>query len=156
MTLARTVKTLRKNRHINQAEFGKLVGNIDQSTVSRWERGLQRPVGEALRRLAELAQVSPAELLDLAQSPSASGVTEDRGFGEVPQAEFHQPGGAAKRTIGPSEAIRRSPLFGSMKGTTIIVPGVDLTEPADPEWSKVYDDIYDHGVVLESPDRKRD
>ena len=32
----------------------------------------------------------------------------------------------------------RSPLFGSMKGTTIVMPGVDLTEPADPDWGKVY------------------
>ncbi len=33
----------------------------------------------------------------------------------------------------------RSPLFGSMKGTTIVAPGVDLTKPADPEWATMYD-----------------
>ena len=32
-----------------------------------------------------------------------------------------------------------SPLFGSMKGTTIVLPGVDLTKPADPDWEKVYE-----------------
>jgi hypothetical protein len=31
------------------------------------------------------------------------------------------------------------PAFGSMKGLIQIAPGVDLTEPADPEWGKVYD-----------------
>jgi hypothetical protein len=30
-----------------------------------------------------------------------------------------------------------------MKGTSIVMPGVDLTEPADPDWGKVYDDDYE-------------
>ncbi|MFC3325369.1 DUF7662 domain-containing protein [Mesorhizobium cantuariense] len=37
-------------------------------------------------------------------------------------------------------APRRHPIFGSMKGTLTILPGVDLTEPADPDWGKVYED----------------
>jgi hypothetical protein len=32
---------------------------------------------------------------------------------------------------------RRHPLFGWMKGTITIAPGVDLTEPADPEWGDI-------------------
>jgi len=45
----------------------------------------------------------------------------------------------------PAEPKRRSspdlfhPAFGSMKGLIQVAPGVDLTEPADPEWGKVYD-----------------
>lgn len=35
-----------------------------------------------------------------------------------------------------------SPLFGFMKGTTIVAPDVDLTAPADPDWARVYDDDY--------------
>jgi len=34
----------------------------------------------------------------------------------------------------------RHPLFGALKDVTLIPPGVDLTEPADPDWGKVYDD----------------
>jgi hypothetical protein len=33
----------------------------------------------------------------------------------------------------------RHPLFGALKEVTLIPPGVDLTEPADPEWGKVYE-----------------
>ena len=33
----------------------------------------------------------------------------------------------------------RHPLFGALKGLVRIPPGVDLTEPADPEWGKVYE-----------------
>ena len=31
------------------------------------------------------------------------------------------------------------PFYGALKGTVTVAPGVDLTEPADPEWGKVYD-----------------
>lgn len=31
----------------------------------------------------------------------------------------------------------KHPLIGWMKGTVTIAPGVDLTEPADPEWGEV-------------------
>jgi len=30
----------------------------------------------------------------------------------------------------------RHPLYGAMKGYITFVPGVDLTEPADPEWGE--------------------
>jgi hypothetical protein len=33
----------------------------------------------------------------------------------------------------------RHPLFGALKGLAHIPPGVDLTEPADPDWGKVYE-----------------
>jgi hypothetical protein len=33
----------------------------------------------------------------------------------------------------------RHPLFGALKGMVTVAPGVDLTEPADPDWGKVYD-----------------
>jgi len=35
---------------------------------------------------------------------------------------------------GELEPKKRHPLFGILKDVTILVPGVDLTEPADPEW----------------------
>ncbi len=44
---------------------------------------------------------------------------------------------------GSSETPPKHPLFGSMKGTTIVMPGVDLTEPADPDLMKLYDEDYD-------------
>jgi len=33
----------------------------------------------------------------------------------------------------------RHPLFGALKGLVIVPAGIDLTEPADPDWGKVYD-----------------
>ncbi len=40
------------------------------------------------------------------------------------------------KKIRPGE---RHPLFGALKDTTFILPGADLTEPADPDWGDVYD-----------------
>lgn len=34
----------------------------------------------------------------------------------------------------------RHPIFGALKDVTWIAPGVDLTEPADPEWADLIDD----------------
>ena len=37
---------------------------------------------------------------------------------------------------------KRHPLFGCMKGMIRIAPGVDLTEPANPEWADRLDEMY--------------
>jgi len=54
--------------------------------------------------------------------------------GDLPHSD-----GGEVRDPGDSEdkrpAIsRRHPLFGCLKGTVQVAPGVDLTKPADPEW----------------------
>lgn len=71
-------------------------------------------------------------------------VGRNRGMEEMQQAPLES-------TVAPP---KRHPLFGSMKGTSIVAPGVDLTQPADPEWARVYDDDYDHGVIVERQDGK--
>jgi hypothetical protein len=34
---------------------------------------------------------------------------------------------------------QRHPIFGALKGSVYIPEGIDLTEPADPDWGKVYE-----------------
>ena len=47
--------------------------------------------------------------------------------------------------IGPettTQQARKSgqhPIFGALKGSVFIPEGVDLTEPADPDWGRVYE-----------------
>jgi hypothetical protein len=41
--------------------------------------------------------------------------------------------------ISPPGKGEHHPLFGALKGLIRIPAGVDLTEPADPEWGKVYE-----------------
>lgn len=47
------------------------------------------------------------------------------------------PPAAAKLPTQEPKQPRRHPLFGWMKGTFTIVPGTDLTAPADPEWADI-------------------
>ena len=44
------------------------------------------------------------------------------------------------KTSSAAKKGERHPLFGALKDVTFVPPGVDLTEPADPDWGKVYDD----------------
>jgi len=34
---------------------------------------------------------------------------------------------------------KRHPIFGALKGLIWVPPGIDLTEPADPDWGKVHE-----------------
>jgi hypothetical protein len=47
-----------------------------------------------------------------------------------------KPSGGASRSSDNAGAPEPHPLIGWMKGAVRIAPGVDLTEPADPEWGK--------------------
>ena len=44
---------------------------------------------------------------------------------------------------------RRHRAFGAMKGMTTIAPGVDLTEPACPEWADLIEEKYGKGSAGE-------
>jgi hypothetical protein len=52
-----------------------------------------------------------------------------------------------------AEALPRSPLFGCMKGTTFLAPGVDLTAPTmdllDPDWAKKYEGYDPKDVIAQ-------
>ena len=61
--LAKKIKDLRTSLMMNQPEFAKAVGDVDQSTVSKWENDKQRPRPEQMVRLAELANVTPQQFL---------------------------------------------------------------------------------------------
>lgn len=46
---------------------------------------------------------------------------------------------ATDPSLPPAKKGERHPLFGALKGLTHVPPGVDLTEPADPDWGRVYE-----------------
>ena len=64
-SLARKIKDLRLSMGLNQPELAKVVGGIDQSTVSKWETGKQKPSPENILRLAEMAHVTPQQFLGI-------------------------------------------------------------------------------------------
>jgi hypothetical protein len=59
------------------------------------------------------------------------------GFGETKQAKFEtKAAGAEERK--PTKGIARHPAFGAWKGLVKLDPDYDYTQPADPDWGKVY------------------
>ena len=49
------VKELRKKLMLDQQEFADVMA-VDKGTISRWERGHQKPKAAHLRRMARLAK----------------------------------------------------------------------------------------------------
>lgn len=107
--------------------------DMDASALSRSLNAKRKFKFPEIEKMAKaLARPVPMVLEKLGL---AMGETTE-GFGEMQQPDFQQ-------------QAKRHPLFGLLKGTSIVAPGVDLTAPADPEWAKVYDDDHDHGVIVE-------
>jgi transcriptional regulator with XRE-family HTH domain len=119
---------------------------IDAGALSKSLDSKRKLKPDEIRRLAEVLNRPAAEVFEHI-SPAATSPGQSKGFGEMPQAPMTDAEGA--------QPLKRHPLFGSMKGTSIVMPGVDLTQPADPDWAKVYDDDYDHGIIIEPQDTKR-
>lgn len=72
-SVGRKIKDLRTSLSMRQNEFAKAIGGVDQSTVSKWENGRQRPEAEHVLRIARLANITPQQFLgipDITQNPS--------------------------------------------------------------------------------------
>ena len=54
----------------------------------------------------------------------------------VPREAIHSDSASPATTASKATTADRGSMIGWMKGTVTIAPGVDLTEPADPEWGK--------------------
>jgi hypothetical protein len=64
-------------------------------------------------------------------------------FRRVAKAPNREPAQLAPAVVKKGE---RHPIFGALKDITRLVPGVDLTEPADPEWADWLDKKYGQQV----------
>lgn len=64
------------------------------------------------------------------------------GFGEMKQSEYkaEAPPSTAVAKPKASAGKARHPLFGVWKGKVTLDPNYDYTQPADPDWGKVYED----------------
>ncbi len=113
--------------------------DLDPSSVSRMLRGERKMSAEEQDGIAAYLGVPLGQIASRRRG-DADGFAE-RGQEPlvmdalVPEA---REGGSARWLDDGLSFYER--VRGCMKGTITVAPGVDLTEPADPEWAKVYDD----------------
>jgi repressor LexA len=69
--IAKKIKELRERLGIDQIELARRLGDVNQSTVSKWERGLQKPNAERQAKLAEAAGVTVGEWLGIEPTSAA-------------------------------------------------------------------------------------
>lgn len=123
---------------------------LDPSAVSRMLRGERKMSAEEQDGIAAYLGVSLSELA-VRRRGDVVGFAEDGQEGYVlnaPQADLtkKKTQSADPWDADPLEGLNLEAtnfydrVRGCMKGTITIAPGVDLTEPADPEWARVYDD----------------
>lgn len=101
--------------------------DIDPSALSRTLSGERQMKPQEIVNIATILNVTSEEVL--AHVGAADTNDETTGFAESPQAEFEKP-------------VRRHPLFGRLKGVITFAPGVDLTEPPDPDLADYLDRKY--------------
>jgi hypothetical protein len=78
--------------------------------------------------------------LDLSQERVRFVPEAHTGFGEMKQSAFgHQQKVQAPPAPEAAGELKRHPAFGVWKGKVTLLPDYDYTQPADPDWGKVYD-----------------
>lgn len=58
------IKLFREDRNMSQKDFAEKIG-VSNSRVSNWEQGINRPDVDLLKKICEVLNVSPSELLDV-------------------------------------------------------------------------------------------
>jgi transcriptional regulator with XRE-family HTH domain len=71
------LRSLRKQKNLSQTELGKLAG-LHYTHIGRFERGISRPSGDTLKRLADALDISSDYLLDGSNEDAAKAKFEDR------------------------------------------------------------------------------
>jgi transcriptional regulator with XRE-family HTH domain len=128
--------------------------DMHYSALSRTLNGERRMQVDEMRKIAEIFGRPESEILVHYDFPAAEKLGaqgSDHSFGEFAGNARGSPGlmegqvdfkddmsGNKEEYIVPPRGA--DPLFGCMAGTLTLLPDVDYTEPADPEWGKVYDD----------------
>ncbi|MGB3813350.1 MAG: helix-turn-helix transcriptional regulator [Shinella sp.] len=125
-----------KKRGSNQSDLARFLGR-DRSAVSRMLSGEKNMSVQQQDKIAEFLGVSLAEVAEHRFLPQSGFEEGKQGSYATHEAEPQQEASGKKAGKDPY----RHPIFGCMKGTLTIAPGVDLTEPLDFEWSgKLYNE----------------
>ncbi|SIQ22356.1 Helix-turn-helix [Rhizobium sp. RU20A] len=124
---------------------------LDPSSVSRMLRGERKMSAEEQDGIAAYFGLPLADV-------AARRKGETTGFSEPGQEPFamgsememvrairpeHRSGGRTSPQGSDTSLSFFERIRSKMAGTVTVMPGVDLTEPADPDWARVYDEDHD-------------
>lgn len=109
---------------------------LDPSAVSRMLRGERKMTADEQDGIADYLGVPLAEVASRRRG-EVLGLAER---GQEPLIRDEEI--VAQRKNGDTADNFLDRIRGRMAGTVTVAPGVDLTEPADPDWARVYDDDY--------------
>ena len=120
----------------NQSRLANALGR-DRSAVSNLLSGKRRLKAHEIALVAQFLECSVADVMTWAGLDPVHG---ERGFGEMKQATFDAPAQENPGRKALPAKPKQHPLFGIWKGLVTLDPNYDYTQPADPDWGKVYDD----------------
>ncbi|MER8570549.1 helix-turn-helix transcriptional regulator [Mesorhizobium sp. M1338] len=128
-----------KERNISLRRMASRM-NMHPSALSRTLNGERRMQVDEIRRIAEIFDQPESEVLVHLGSSDAKAAERRPGFmeGQVDFENALDVNDTAGEYIVPPRGA--DPLFGCMAGTLTLLPDVDYTAPADPDWGKVYED----------------
>jgi transcriptional regulator with XRE-family HTH domain len=123
---------------------------LDASAVSRMLNGERKMSAEEQDRIAEFLGVSLEDIASHRRG-TAGGFSEKTQSAYNAETDIAGPVAASKEWFSEADVIHKDgkrwmegrngalvelhPVFGCMKGTLTVMPGVDLTEPMEFEWS---------------------
>ncbi|MDG4881815.1 helix-turn-helix transcriptional regulator [Mesorhizobium sp. WSM4884] len=130
-----------KERNLTVRSMAGRMG-MHYSALSRTLSGERRMQVDEIRKIAEIFDQPVSEILVHLGSSGAPVDAKPRaaqesrpGFAEG-HMDFNDTDANEDYIVPPPGA---DPLFGCMAGTLKLLPDVDYTAPADPDWGKVYD-----------------
>ena len=116
---------------------------LDPSAASRMLRGERKMSAEEQDGIAVYLGVSLPEVAARRRG-EADGFAEKGQDADQPEPSHKMDGDLPDGVMTSKDDEAGISFYervrGCMKGTVTIMPGTDLTAPADPEWAKVYDD----------------
>ena len=122
-------------KKLSQRKVAELLG-VQESRVSRLLRGrVEMKLNEAAWFAANFGV--PVEDVLRHAGGKARGSKKHSSKLRGKKAKPLEAKAIVDRDENPGSKECRHPLYGAMKGYITFVPGVDLTEPADPEWGEL-------------------
>ena len=125
-------------RNLSLRAMARRMG-LDPSALSRALNGQRQLKLAEIEQLADLLDQPVAEILRHVRSSKRDAGAPTQGFSEMAQSKFqHDKSETKVAEAKPTPSDH--PLFGIWKGKVTLLPDYDYTQPADPDWGKVYED----------------